>query len=79
MPHLARQWLEDHPGDPQKLMVDTDESNVHNVVDRHTFLLRMFEDAPGVSRWLEYIYPTDCATMVFYKQHVLDSRAGGQQ
>ena len=79
MSHLAREWLQQHCNDPSRLMVDSDESNAHNEVDRHTFLLRMREVCPGVSRWLEFIYPTDCPTMVFYKDHVLDSQAGGQQ
>ena len=43
------------------------------------FSLHMRQVAPGVSRWLEFIYPTDEATMVFYKQHIIDSRSGGQQ
>ena len=48
-------------------MLDTDEGNAHNEVDRHTFLLFAREVAPGICRWLEFIYPTECATLVFYK------------
>ena len=69
MSHLAREWPQQHCNDPARLMVDSDESNAHNEVDRHTFLLRMREVCPGVSRWLEFIYPTDCPTMVFHKDH----------
>ena len=79
MPHMARSWLDQHRNDPGRLLLDTDESNAHNEVDRHTFLLRMRQVAPGIARWLEYIYPTDCATMVFYRGRILDSKAGGQQ
>ena len=79
MSHLAREWLQQHCNDPSRVMVDSDESNAHNEVDRHTFLSRMREVCPGVSRWPEFIDPTDCPTMVFYKGHVLDSQAGGQQ
>jgi len=79
MAHLSREWLKQHCDDPSRLMIDSDKGNAHNEVDRHTFLSRMREVCPGVSRWLEFIYPTDRATMVFYKRSVLDSCAGGQQ
>ena len=36
-----------------------DEGNAHNEVDRHTFVVRMREVAPGLCKWLEIIYPTD--------------------
>ena len=78
MSHLAREWLHQHCDDPSRLMVDSDESNAHNEVDRHTFLSRMREVCPGVSRWLEFIYPTDCPTTVFYKGNVLDSQSGSR-
>ena len=79
MPHLARQWLTQHQGDTDRILVDFDESNAHNTVDRHTFLQRAHQVIPGVSRWLEYIYPTDVATFVFYRGRCIESRAGGQQ
>ena len=49
------------------------------LVDRHTFLVRMREVAPGLCRWLEFIYPTDVATHVFYRGRIIPSAAGGQQ
>jgi len=57
MPHLARQWMADHKGDGDRILINCDESNAHNEVDRHTFLTRMREIALGMSKWLEYIYP----------------------
>ena len=79
MANLARQWLGQHQNDPSWLLVDTDESNAHNEVDRHIFLSRMREGCPGLARWLEFIYPTDWSTMVIYNENVLESKAGGQQ
>ena len=79
MPHLARQWRDDFRDDTDRVLLNTDQANAHNEVDRHTFLTRMREVAPGLVRWLEYIYPTDTATMVFYRGRVIDSAAGGQQ
>ena len=79
MCHVARSWMAQHSNDLHRIMLDTDEGNAHNEVDRHTSLLRSSEVAPGICCWLEFIYPTDCTTMVFYRDMVLDSRAGGQQ
>ena len=79
LPHLARQWFLQHDLDEHRVLVDFDESNAHNQVDRHTFLLRAHEIAPGICRWLEYIHPTSEATFVFYRGRVIESRAGGQQ
>ena len=79
MPHLGRQWFQQCATDPDKVLVDFDESNAHNTVDRHTFLQRAHQVMPGVCRWLEYIYPTDVATYVFYRGRVIESKAGGQQ
>ena len=62
MPHLARQWREDNANVGDKVMINYDEGNAHNEVDRHTFLTRMREVAPGPRKWLEYIYPTDMPT-----------------
>ena len=39
----------------------------------------MGETCPGTARWLEYIYPTNQPTKVFYNGKVIDSAAGGQQ
>ncbi len=50
-----------------------------NEVDRHAFLQRMAEVAPGMCRWLEFIYPTDMPTIVLYRGRRIDSSAGGQQ
>ena len=79
MPHLARQWLATHSQDTNRVLINTDEANAHNEVDRHTFLTRMREITPGLARWLEYVYPTDVPTKVFYRGKVIDSEAGGQQ
>ena len=77
MPHLARQWMCDFKDDTDRVLIDFDESNAHNTVDRHSFLLRAREIIPGVSRWLEYTYPTDCATIVYYRGRQIESSAGG--
>ena len=79
MPHLVRQWREDNANDTEKVFINFDEGNAHNEVDRHTFLTRMREIVPGLSKWLEYIYPTDIPTYVFYRGRVIESKAGGQQ
>ena len=79
MPHISRQWLADHAEDVDRVLLAYDEGNAHNEVDRHTLLQRMWEIAPGICRWLEYIYPTNRATVVFYRGRQIDSKAGGQQ
>ena len=79
MPHLARAWMAHNANDPGNVLLNFDEGNVHNEVDRHLFLKRMFEVAPGICRWLEFIYPSDRATIVLYRGRVIESRAGGQQ
>ena len=77
MPHLAREWLQIHADDRDRVLVDSDKGNTHNEVDRHTFLRRAREVTPGACRWLEYIYPTHTATCIFYRGRVIDSSAGG--
>ena len=62
MPHLQRQWAEEFKHDKTRVCLAYDEGNAHNEVDRHTFLCRMREIAPGICRWLEYVFPTDAAT-----------------
>ena len=79
MPHLHRQWRQHYQSDMDRVCLSYDEGNAHNVVDRHVFLTRMQEVAPGLSRWLEYIYPTNLDTKVFYHNIVIPSAAGGQQ
>ena len=79
MPHLHRQWRTTFSADADRVCLSYDECNAHNVVDRHAFLTRMREVVPGVSRWLEYIYPTHLATKVFFHNVIIDSVAGGQQ
>ena len=39
----------------------------------------MREVALGLCKWLEFIFPTDVATHVFYRGRVLPSAAGSQQ
>ncbi len=79
MPHLARQWLRHFADDADRLLLAYDEGNAHNEVDRGTFLTRMSQVAPGLCRWLEFIYPTDMSTIVVYKGRKIESKAGGQQ
>ena len=57
MCHVARSWIAQHCNDRHRIMLDTDEGNAHNEVDRHTFLLRASEVAPGICRWLESFIP----------------------
>ena len=59
-----------------KVLINCDEGNAHNEVDRHTFLVRIREVAPGLCKWLEFIYPTDVATHVFHRGRVIPSAAG---
>ena len=64
--------------DNAKVLINYDEGNAHNEVDRHTFLVRMREVARGLCKWLEFIYPTDVATRVLsWTRHSFCS--GGQQ
>ena len=79
LPHLARQWRARYHSDSSRVLLTFDEGNAHNEVDRHAFLTRMREVCPGLSRWLEFIYPTATATKVFYRDRVIPSEAGGQQ
>ena len=79
MAHVTRQWRDDNSNNNAKVLINYDEGNAHNEVDRHTFLVRMGEVAPGICRWLEFIYPTDVATHVFYRGRIIPSAAGGQQ
>ena len=78
MPHVVRQWRDDNAHDPDKVLVNIDEGNAHNEVDRHSFLVRIREIAPGLCKWLEYIYPTDTETYVFYRGRIIFSKAGGE-
>ena len=70
MAHVTRHWRDDNANDNAKVLINYDEGNAHNEVDRHTFLERMREVAPGLCTWLEFIYPTDVATHVFYRGRV---------
>ena len=79
MVHLHRQWVQRHSHDADRVCLSYDEGNAHNAVDRHCFLTRMREVVPGLGRWLEYIYPTNVATKVFFHDQIIESVAGGQQ
>ena len=79
MAHVTRQWRDDNANDNAKVLINHDEGNAHNEVDRHTFLVRMREVAPGLCKWLEFIYPTDVATHEFCRGRVIPSAAGSQQ
>jgi len=50
MSHASRQFMSDFCDDDDKVLIDSDETNAHNSVDRHTFLNRMREVAPGLCR-----------------------------
>ncbi|CAK8989954.1 Uncharacterized protein SCF082_LOCUS2056 [Durusdinium trenchii] len=43
MPHLHRQWQTTFAADADRICLSYDESNAHNVLDRHAFLIRMHE------------------------------------
>ena len=45
--------MQQHGDDRHRIPLDMDEGNAHNEVDRHTFLLRASEVAPGICRWLD--------------------------
>ena len=79
LPHAARAWLEEKQDDPDAILVLYDEGNAHNEVSRHGFLTRMQELTPGLSRFLEWAYPTNAALAVVYRGRVIDSEAGGLQ
>ena len=79
MAHVTRQWRDDNANNNAKVLINYDEGNAHYEFDRHPFLVRMREVAPGLCKWLEFIYPTDVATHVFYRGRVIPSAAGGQQ
>ena len=64
---------------PDKVCLSYDQSNARNVVDRHAFLTRVRDIVPGLSRWLEFIYPTDMPAHVFYQDIIIPSASGGQQ
>ena len=46
MPHLSRGWLSQHSDDLHRVLLDMDESNARNEVERHTFLSRLRQVAP---------------------------------
>jgi hypothetical protein len=77
--HIFTEWRQHYLAGTDLVCLSYDEGNAHNAVDRHVFLTRMQEVAPGLSRWLEYIYPTDLDTKVFYHKVIIRSAAGGQQ
>lgn len=79
VPHLYRQWQHHHSNDLDRVCLSYDEGNAHNAVDRHVFRTRMREVVPCLSHWLEYIYPTDVATNVFFHDEIIQCVAGGQQ
>ena len=76
---MARRWKEEWLHDADRAMVDFDQSNAHNTVDRTSFLQRAQQIIPGTSRWLRWIYPLDRPTFVFYDGHIIESWCGGQQ
>ena len=55
MPHLLPRWRGHFCGDTGRVCLAYDQSNAHNVVDRHAFLSRMQEVAP-------FIPPTNLRT-----------------
>ena len=79
MAHLARQWMSRHRDDVDRVLVDFDETNAHNTVDRHVFLQRAHQIVPSMCRWMEFIYPTGEPTYIFFHGSAIESVAGGQQ
>ena len=71
--------MNEFKNDTSRVLVDYNESNAHNEVDRCAFLDRMAGVASGLARWLDFIYPTSTPTYVFYNGRIIESRAGGQQ
>ena len=37
MAHVTKQWRDDNANDNAKVLINYDEGNAHNEVDRHTF------------------------------------------
>ena len=79
LPHATRAWLQERQSDPDAVLLCYDEGNAHNEVSRHRFLSRMQELTPGLSRFLEWAYPTDAAAEVVYRGRLIRSEAGGLQ
>ena len=65
--------------DDDSVLLNFDQGNADNEVNRHTFLSRMREIVPGISRWLELIYPTDVTSKVYYRGRVIERAAGCRQ
>ena len=67
MPHAARQWMTDRENNLDAVLIDSDETNAHNLVDRHTFMSRAREVMPRSCQLLQFIHPTDAGTLAFYQ------------
>ena len=58
MCHVARSWMAQHCHDLHRILLDTDEGNAHNEVDRHTFLSRASEASQAYADgWNSSIQP----------------------
>lgn len=77
--HVARAWREEHEGDPDQVVADSDQTNAHNTGDRVTLMTRALAVIPRSCRWLRWMYPLESATLVCYRDGVIESKAGGQQ
>eukprot|EP00959_Pyramimonas_sp_CCMP1952_P070782 1477958-Pyramimonas_sp.AAC.1 len=77
MPHLAQQMTQNFERDLDLELVNSDQANEHNEVDRYTFLAHMREVAPGIVQWFEYICPSDVSAMAFDRGRIIDSETGG--
>jgi len=75
--HAVRKLAKEFGEDPGKIMLKVDFSNAFNMVDRTQMLAQVFENLPGLYRWVEYCY-SDPAHL-FFGSCVLQSAAGVQQ
>ena len=79
MSRLLTQCRDDNVNDNATVLINYDEGNAHNEVDRRTLLVRVREVSRGLCKWLLVIYPTDVATHVFFRGRAIPSAAEGQQ
>ena len=49
-PHMARSWVHEWSHEPDKVMLDFDQANAHNTVDRASVLQQVHELEPGLAR-----------------------------
>ena len=77
--HAAREWQRRAGDDVDLVLLNFDEVNAYNEVDRSTFLKRMEMVTPGLARWLRYLYPLEGRTWVVWNGQKIPSERGGHQ